>query len=285
MPYSDPLDPTTPIAAEAASQGDDRIRALKLAINERMADLANGWPAGPLTPKIPLLYIVAGMLANKTITAAQIADATITALQLADASVGTAELIDSAVTGPKIGANAVDTVHVALLAITDALIASVDGGKIIDASIDGGTKLKDGSVTASKLAAIGTAGIADGAVTTPKIADLNVTIAKLAVALKDVISVTKFVDVVVVAGNQGSDSNTEVGAAVFAGAAINDVVAIGFPNVDAWGAAEKTNTWMAFVDAAGHVKLRVQNNSGGAKNWPGGTLRLSITKSASNWGL
>lgn len=285
MPYTDPLDPATPIAAEAASQGDDRIRALKLAINERMADLANGWPAGPLSLKIPLLYILTGMLADKAVTGAKIADATITALQLADLSVGTAELIDQAVTGDKIGANAVDTVHVALLAITDALIASVDGSKIIDNSIDGAAKLLDASVTASKLAAIGTAGIADGAITTAKIADLNITIAKLAVLLKDVLSVTKFVDVVVVAGNQGSDSHTEVAAAVFPGAAINDVVAIGFPNIGAWGAAERTNTWMGYVDAAGHVKLDVQNNTSGAKNWPGGTLRLSITKSASNWGL
>jgi hypothetical protein len=285
MPYADPFDSTTPIAAEASSQGDDRIRELKRAIEQRMADLANNWPAGPVTPKIPLLAIITGMLADKAVTGAKIADDTITALQIAIGAVGTAELADGGVTGDKVAANAIDTVHVALLAITDALIASVDGSKIIDASIDGAVKLKDGSVTASKLAAIGTGGIADGAVTTPKLADLSVTIAKLAVALKDVLSVTKYVDVVVVAGNQGSDTSTEVANAAFAGAAINDAVRVGLPNANAWAAQEQLNTWLAFVDAAGHVKMRVVNSTGGAKNWPGGTFRLSITKSASDWGL
>lgn len=51
MPYTDDLDETTPADTEGVSQGDDRIREVKRALNERMADLVNNWPDGPLTLK------------------------------------------------------------------------------------------------------------------------------------------------------------------------------------------------------------------------------------------
>lgn len=45
MPWTDPIDEATPDNNSGAGQGDDVIRQLKRAINERMASLTVGWPA------------------------------------------------------------------------------------------------------------------------------------------------------------------------------------------------------------------------------------------------
>lgn len=286
MPYSDPLDPTTPLAAEAASQGDDRIRALKLAINERMADLTNGWPAGPLSLKIPNLYILTAMLNDLAVSTPKLADNAVTNVKMADASVGTAELIDGSITTPKYANASIPTGAIALLAITDALIASVHGGKIVDGSIDGAVKLLDGSIPGGKLAPLGSAALIDGAVTEPKIADLSVTLAKLKASLKDLIAVTKYADINVAGGGpQGSDTASLAGGVALVGAAINDPVILGFPNVGGWAAADKTLTWIGYVDVVDHIALLVQNNTGGGKTWPAVTIRAAITKSMTAWGM
>jgi hypothetical protein len=285
MPYTDPLDPATPIAAEAASQGDDRIRALKLAINERMADLVNGWPAGPLSLKIPNLYLITAMLADLVVTTAKLADNSVTAEKIADGAVGTIELADQAVTGDKVAANAIDTGMVKLLAITDALIASVDGSKIVDASIDGATKLLDGSVTAAKLSGLLADFIADGSIVNAKIADATLEIAKLSVAAKDLIAIKKGIAIHVGGGAHGSDTVSLAAQGAFLGAALRNHVQVGYPDMTTWAAGDRTNTWMAFVDVVDHVMLMVQNNTGGAKNWPVSDFELFITKSATDWGL
>jgi hypothetical protein len=44
MAYVEEIDPTTPGANDPAEFGDDQIRALKTAINERMEDITDGWP-------------------------------------------------------------------------------------------------------------------------------------------------------------------------------------------------------------------------------------------------
>ena len=286
MPYTDPLDPTTPLAAEAASQGDDRIRALKQAINERMADLTNGWPAGPLSLKIPNLFIITAMLNDLAVTTAKLADASVTNPKLADASVGTTKLIDGSLTTAKYANASIPTGAIALLAITDALIASVNGGKITDNSIDGAVKLLNGSIPGGKLAPLGSAALVDGAVTEPKIADLAVSLVKLKATLKDLIAVTKFADIIVAGGGpQGSDTASLAGGIALVGAAINDPVILGFPNIGAWTAADRTQTWIGFVDVADHIALHVQNNTGGAKSWPAATIRAAITKSMTAWGM
>lgn len=84
----------------------------------------------------------------------------------------------------------------------------------------------------------------------------------------------KGVQVTTVAGSQGSDSNAVVGNAALPGVKIGDLILIAFPNVAAWTAAERTNTWIAYVDAPDHVQLMVQNNTGGAKGWPAATFTL-----------
>lgn len=84
----------------------------------------------------------------------------------------------------------------------------------------------------------------------------------------------KSVQITTVAGNQGADSHAIVGNANFPGVKIGDLIIIAFPNVSAWTYAELTNTWLAYVDAADHVQLMVQNNTGGNKAWPAATFTL-----------
>lgn len=51
MAYTVTWNNTTPADSDLASQGDDRIRELKIAIDERMLTVFTNWPAGdPLTP-------------------------------------------------------------------------------------------------------------------------------------------------------------------------------------------------------------------------------------------
>jgi hypothetical protein len=44
MPFDEPFDPDTPGDNDPLSQGDDRIRELKRALNERLVQVIEGWP-------------------------------------------------------------------------------------------------------------------------------------------------------------------------------------------------------------------------------------------------
>jgi len=44
MAFVEPFDPTTPADDDLVSQGDDRIRELKRALSERLAQVIEGWP-------------------------------------------------------------------------------------------------------------------------------------------------------------------------------------------------------------------------------------------------
>ena len=251
MPYVNPLDPATPAAGAFLSEGDDRIRELKLAIRERLLTVFADVDVNPLA-------FIAGIIAT-----AALANNAVSTTKIADNAVTTLKLIDAAVTNAKVA-------------------GGLDGSKIADATIDT-LQLKDASVTAAKLAA--GAAVPDGSITDIKIANDTIEVEKLSNAAKALIAITKTVTVTVITGSQGSDSNTEVASAALVGAAFNDAVEVGIPDADGWTAAELTNTWFAYVDAVGHVKMRVQNNTGGAKAWPGGDFKLRITKSATDWGL
>lgn len=264
MVYVNPMNPATPADGDVSSQGDDRIREAKAAWIERLSTIFTDINVDPLVFR-------AGVIAGAA---------------LVNASVDTLQLKDAAVTTPKIKDDAV----------TDAKINGMDGAKLTDNTVTGpklvndsvtGAKLANDSVDVNKLAnnAVTTAKIADDAVTNVKILDAVIELVKLSAAAKGKIAVTKSVDINVVTAGQGSDSNTVVGSAAFPGAAIGDQVTIGFPDVDTWSASDKTNTWLAYVDAADHVTLIAQNNTGGAKNWPTATIKLYITKSASAWGV
>ena len=298
FPYTDPFDATTPTAVEGLSNGDDRIRELKRAINERLADALNNWSGGgTVTPKIANLSILTAMLADDAVTQAKIADSAVGTLQILDdavtaakiaaLAVGTPELADLGVTGAKLAADAVTDVKVA---------TGINGSKISDLTLPG-AKIVDRGVSSVKIAllAIITELIADSAVTTPKIADASVTAAKMAAAiisramldaaLKGEIAHKKSVDLAITAGSHATDTVTSVGTVALAGAAVGDAVHVGLPNTAAWTHAQRTNRWDARVTSAGTVELWVINMSGGNKDWPAFTAKLSIVKSLTDWGL
>lgn len=263
MPYIDPIDVTQPTAVGDLALGDDKIRELKRALAERMLDIVTGWPDGPLVLKIANLFVTSVMLADNAVTR----------VKVADAAVGTAELVDREVTGVKIALLALLTEHYAALSVTDEKIAGMNGSKLVD-----------GSVPAAKVApgAFLTA-IADNSITNAKVVDATLELIKLSVAAKALVSQTKTAAIAVSSGNQGADTATAVGTVAMVGAAIGDPVAVGLPNIDAWTAAQRTNTWSAFVSAAGTVKLYVLNSTGGNKDWPAASVNVSITKPISSW--
>ncbi len=53
MAHTDPFDILTPLNTEAVSNGDDRIRELKRALDERFVDLFEGWP---VSDPLKILY-------------------------------------------------------------------------------------------------------------------------------------------------------------------------------------------------------------------------------------
>jgi len=71
MAYNDPFDVTTPTGAAPISQGDDRIRELKRALNERLDTVFGNWPDGePLELKLDFLEstglrVVRGLLKDR----------------------------------------------------------------------------------------------------------------------------------------------------------------------------------------------------------------------------
>lgn len=68
MAYVEPWDPTTPSDVEGVSQGDDRIRELKRAIEERMETLVEDWDEDPLSLResvFPGILAEVGILADR----------------------------------------------------------------------------------------------------------------------------------------------------------------------------------------------------------------------------
>ena len=60
MAYINPFDETTPSDADPASQGDDRIREIKAAVNERLSTVFSNWPDGDPLELAPGLIPAAG---------------------------------------------------------------------------------------------------------------------------------------------------------------------------------------------------------------------------------
>ena len=110
------------------------------------------------------------------VIAGGIADSSITSSKLADQSVGTAALIDGGVATVDLADNAVTTAKIADANVTTAKIADVNvtTAKILDANVTT-AKIADANVTTAK--------ILDANVTTAKIADDAVTAAKVAPGL------------------------------------------------------------------------------------------------------
>jgi hypothetical protein len=117
------------------------------------------------------------------VIAGGIADSSITSSKLADQSVGTAALIDGGVATVDLADNAVTTAKIADANVTTAKIADVNvtTAKILDANVTT-AKIADANVTTAKIldANVTTAKILDANVTTAKILDANVTTAKIA---------------------------------------------------------------------------------------------------------
>lgn len=169
MAFNDVIDDTTPADDEERHLGDDRIRELKRALNERLASFLANWPdVDPLVLKataVPNDFIVAAMigaaqvgtaeladlnvttgkLADGAVTSVKIADLTIQSGDLADDAVLTAKIIDEAVTEDKIGTGAVTSLKIADENVTAQQIAP-------DAVTT--VKILDGAVTSAKLGAL-----------------------------------------------------------------------------------------------------------------------------------
>lgn len=96
MPYSNPLDPTTPSSTALRSEGDDRIREAKAAIRERLLTIFQNVDANPLA-------FIAGIIPN----AALGSDIVITTARLDNLAVTTPKVADSAITTPKVADDAI----------------------------------------------------------------------------------------------------------------------------------------------------------------------------------
>lgn len=260
MAYVNPYNPATPADGDVSSQGDDRIRELKAAMIERLLTVFTDINLDPLTFKPGIIP--------------------------------TAALADNSVTNPKLAADSVTNVKIKDDEITDDKILNVDGSKIINGSIDANkmaansiatVSLIDSSVTTPKIAdnSVTTPKIADGAVAGAKIPDGDLEIAKLSATAKSLIAQSKSVVVAVVTGNQGSDTSTEVGSQAFVGAKVGDAVEVGFQAAP--GVEDKLQRWVAYVDAADHVKLYVVNTTGGNKTWSTCNIKLTINKPIDQW--
>lgn len=117
MPYTDPLDPATPISTEAAGQGDDRIRELKRALIERLETAFTDLDADPLK-LIDGSIDPTTMFADGSISGAKLTNGTVTLAKLA----GLPGIADGSVTNPKIADGAVTETKIADDAVTAAKI-------------------------------------------------------------------------------------------------------------------------------------------------------------------
>lgn len=287
-PLFEIYNPAIPADIDQSGQGDDKIRELKRALTERLIRVWTNWPDGdPLTWANLIIPSAAVNFAVGGVPAVSLPAKSVTQALIALLAVGTPELIDLAVTTSKL----------ANLAVTTDKLGAFDGTKLNDNTMPG-SKILDASIPSSKYAllsilaahiangVIGTVQLEDLGITNGKVADATLEIAKLSVAAKALISITKKVALPFGGGSHGgSDSWKLAGTAVFPGAALGDAVTLGMPNMTAWVTSHRTNTWMAFVDVADSINLIVQNNTGGDKSWPAATINLYITKSAADWGL
>jgi hypothetical protein len=149
MAYPDPFNLATPADTDLRGQGDDRIRELKRALDQRFGTVFTGMDVDPLT-------FIAGIIPG-----AAIANGAINLARMAAGSVDTAQLLDASVTGPKIADGVITAAKLVAGTLTPA------AGSI------GTAELANDAVTTPK--------ILDGAVTESKLADGSVTPAKVAV--------------------------------------------------------------------------------------------------------
>ena len=105
MPYSNPLDPTTPADTDLRSQGDDRIREVKAALLERLLTVFVDMNINPLAFIAGVIPTAA--LANLAVATAKLADLSVTPAKLALLAVTTPTINDLAVTNPKVAADAI----------------------------------------------------------------------------------------------------------------------------------------------------------------------------------
>jgi hypothetical protein len=86
MAYPDPFNLATPADTDLRGQGDDRIRELKRALDQRFGTVFTGMDVDPLT-------FIAGIIPG-----AAIANGAINLARMAAGSVDTAQLLDASVT-------------------------------------------------------------------------------------------------------------------------------------------------------------------------------------------
>tara|TARA_R100001198_G_scaffold96577_1_gene87121 strand:- start:244 stop:1386 length:1143 start_codon:yes stop_codon:yes gene_type:complete len=138
-----------------------------------------------------LTEVIAGGIADASITSDKLANNSVGTAALIDGSVATVDLANDAVTTAKIVNDAVTTAKILDANVTTAKIATnaVTTAKILDANVTT-AKIADANVTTAKLADsnVTTAKLADSNVTTVKLADSNVTTAKIA---DDAVTVAK----------------------------------------------------------------------------------------------
>lgn len=300
-PYTDPFDTNTPTAVEGLSNGDDRIRELKRALNERLADALNNWPDGTASPKIANLSILTAMLADKAVTQPKIGDSAVGTLQLLDDAVTAAKIAALAVGTPELADLAVTTGKVANDAITDPKIAAgISGSKIGDLTLPG-SKLVDRAISSGKIAllAIITELLDNAAVTEPKLADGAVTKTKVAAdaisrgaleaPLRGELAITKYVDVVLASPvNVSLNAGKKLPAVALAGVAANDPVVCSLPEAFAGypDGDQRLEFQVYAIATAGQITVVLNNTStGSAMDFPAGTIRCSVTKTITDWGL
>lgn len=104
MPYAEIWDPNTPQASESRALGDDRIRELKRAIQERLGTIMNFPDGNPLT----LLPSVVADL--KTTDGHDLDDASIPGSKLLDSAVGNSKVLDQSLGWYKLNNNALERI-------------------------------------------------------------------------------------------------------------------------------------------------------------------------------
>lgn len=288
-PLIETYDPAQPADIDQSAQGDDRIRELKRALTERLNRVWPNWPNGdPLTWTAGIIPSAALTFSAGSVPALSLPAKSVTQALIALLAIGTPELIDLAVTAAKIANGAVGDVQLGNFPGTHVTDNTLPGAKLIDASI-GSAKYALLSILAGALAdgAVSTSKILDANVTNAKVLDTTLEVVKFSVAAKGLISVTKFVDVVVVLTTLGSRATVTQAPTAFAGVAQKDSVACAFPPefiplTD--GSQRKLLAIDAYADV-NQITLVLRNNNDGPLDFPASTIRCFVTKTATAWGL
>lgn len=180
MPYTNAaINLATPADNTVAGLGDDRIRELKLDLKERIESIIANWDADPWVLKaqsVPLAALINGDLpAGVKVKAANIPAKEIPTAALADLLIGNGQLAIGATRSRNIADS-----NNAAAGETAPAIAEADVG-IMGRHLDSAILLERHFTDDS----IGTGPLKADAVETANIKDLNVTKAKLAVAVTD----------------------------------------------------------------------------------------------------